>query len=112
MLSSLLQEPVSEEHVLTHELDGHKRSMLSPQELDELAEGVDARGMHLQQLLHLCQSFKALAPVSALHADDFEGQTRSSRLRNFRDSMVHALANPTQRVLLNYHMSTLGQVSV
>jgi len=107
VLSSLQhQEPVSEEHLLT-ETSG---SRLSGEELAQIADNVDTRGMYMQELHYLCESFSALAPVTALYAEEMQGDTESARLALFRENIVTALTSPTQRVLLNYHMSTLGQV--
>ena len=94
-------QPVLEEQQL---LTPESGSTLSEEALLEVAATVDTQGLCLGDLQRLCQSFNVLLPVRAVHAEE-------SSIEDCRLQIIEALCEPNQRVLLNYHMSTIGQVS-
>eukprot|EP00656_Telonema_subtile_P009814 TRINITY_DN14642_c0_g1_i2.p1 TRINITY_DN14642_c0_g1~~TRINITY_DN14642_c0_g1_i2.p1 ORF type:complete len:236 (+),score=52.06 TRINITY_DN14642_c0_g1_i2:124-831(+) len=99
VLNSRRDIPVLESSVLCPETS---ESDLPAEELARFRDQVDQSGMTLPELHTLCDSFSALRPVSVLYAEDCDEE-------EFFRQVLEALADPGRRVLLNYHMSTLGQ---
>eukprot|EP00658_Telonema_sp_P-2_P052726 TRINITY_DN40993_c0_g1_i1.p1 TRINITY_DN40993_c0_g1~~TRINITY_DN40993_c0_g1_i1.p1 ORF type:complete len:105 (-),score=28.90 TRINITY_DN40993_c0_g1_i1:120-434(-) len=74
-------------------------------ELDDLVvlkQRVLLQGMALDEVCALCNSIPDLAPARAVWAEELA-------MDQFRKVAVEALCDPRQRVLINYHMTTLGQ---